>query len=96
MGVGAAERPRRVRQTPVHGHGASPALLVLFAAARARFSAARRKCGGCAHRGFENAAPRLLLPARCCDDVPRGVVTRYGAIAKVQFGPFELRREYAR
>jgi hypothetical protein len=31
-----------------------------------------------------------------CEDVPWGVVTRYGAGAVVQFGPFELRREYAR
>jgi hypothetical protein len=28
-------------------------------------------------------------------DVPRGVVTRYGAGTVAQFGPFELRREYA-
>jgi|NGEPerStandDraft_6_1074524.scaffolds.fasta_scaffold465468_1 hypothetical protein len=30
-----------------------------------------------------------------CGDVPWGVVTRYGALAVVQLGPFELRREYA-
>ena len=39
----AAGQSRRVRQTPVHGHGASPALLTLFAAARARVSPARRR-----------------------------------------------------
>jgi hypothetical protein len=31
-----------------------------------------------------------------CEDVPWGVVTRYGALAVVQLGPFEPRREYAR
>jgi len=27
------------------------------------------------------------------DDVPWGMVTRYGAVAVAQFGPFERRRE---
>jgi hypothetical protein len=50
-------------------------------------------CSGCARRrGFENTA-RRLLSVRCCDDVPWGMVTRYGAGTVAQFGPFERRRE---
>ena len=40
--------------------------------------------------------PKIHEGTLDCDDVPPGVVTRYGAGAVVQFGPFELRREYAR
>jgi hypothetical protein len=40
--------------------------------------------------------PKLREGMLDCDDVPWGVVTRYGTAAVVQVGPFELRRECAR
>jgi xanthine/CO dehydrogenase XdhC/CoxF family maturation factor len=45
--------------------------------------------------GAASRMPRRLH-ARCCDDLSWDLVTPCGARAVVQFGPFELRREYAR
>ncbi len=59
-GARAARRSHCVRQTPVHGQGASTALLPLCAV-----SPARRRAVAARRRGFVNAAPRRLLPVWC-------------------------------
>ena len=57
--LGFEDPQNRVARLPCTGKAASPARLVLFAAARARVSPARRQGGGCARwRGFETGAGR--------------------------------------
>jgi hypothetical protein len=90
-GPRAAGRTRRVRQTPVHVHGA-PALLERFAAARALRNLVGPAPGQCARAGAAWRTPRRLLPARCPRRAGYERRTRTGRGARAVGRPRRVRR----
>ena len=94
----AAGRSRRVRQTPLHVHGASPALLVLLAA-RPLFSPARRRAvaarAGAASKVAltrnQHGGAQASLPAKAGPTVKR----RFGSSLAHRLLPLGAARAYA-